>query len=149
MSVLLGFLVGLLNIKVEPAPEMRSHSLYIRYMHLQVDHIVYSLISYEYLVVVQEPLMPEDKLELVRSQLLGAIARRGDDVHSPCFLFLCIHGFVLIGLFVMNGACTNNHLLAYWCFWFKCRQEALLEESFQNCYTEMRVYMHEYLRQRL
>jgi len=149
MSVPLGFLVGLLNIKVEPPPEMRSHSLYIRYMHLQVDHIVHSLISYEYLVVVQEPLMPEDKLELVCSQLLGAIARRGDDVHSPCFLFLCVHGFVLIGLFVMNGACTNNHLLAYWCFWFKCRQEALLEESFQNCYTEMRVYMHEYLRQRL
>jgi zinc protease len=32
--------------------------------------------------VVQEPLMPEDKLELVRSQLLGAIARRGDDAGS-------------------------------------------------------------------
>jgi hypothetical protein len=108
MSVPLGFLFGLLNIKVEPPPEMRSHSLYIRYMHLQVDHIVHSLISYECLVVVQEPLMPEDKLELVRSQLLGAIARRGDDVHSPCFLFLCIHGFVLIGLFVMNGACTGQ-----------------------------------------
>jgi hypothetical protein len=86
MSVPLGFLVGLLNIKVEPPPEMGSRSLYIRYMHLQVDHIVQSLISYEYLVVVQEPVMPEDKLELVRSQLLGAIARRGDDVHSPCFL---------------------------------------------------------------
>ncbi len=151
MLVPLGFLVGLLNIKVEPPPEMRSHSLYIRYMHLQVDHIVHSLISYEYLVVVQEPLMPEDKLELVRSQLLGAIARRGDDVHSPCFLFLCIHGFVLIGLFLMNGACTGQTItyLLTGCFWFKCRQEALLEESFQNCYTETRVYMHEFLRQRL
>jgi zinc protease len=82
MSVPLGFLVGLLNIKVEPPPEMGSRSLYIRYMHLQVDHIVQSLISYEYLVVVQEPVMPEDKLELVRSQLLGAIARRGDDAGS-------------------------------------------------------------------
>ncbi|KAJ7526283.1 hypothetical protein O6H91_16G000500 [Diphasiastrum complanatum] len=36
---------------------------------------VFSLFS----EVVQEPLMPEEKLELIRSQLLGAIARRQDD----------------------------------------------------------------------